>query len=650
MLNSYCLEKPALNFGEDGVPRSSTFDDVYFDKEAGLEETRYVFLQHNQLDIRFSQLAPKQAFTIAETGFGTGLNFLCAVELFLKQAPQESHLHFISVEKYPLTKASLADSLRMWPSLSSLSNLLLAHYPTLCYGLNVVHIPEIRTTLTLWFGEAHDGFKAINAKIDAWFLDGFAPSKNPEMWSDQLFKNIQRLSYEGSTFATFTAAGIVRRGLLSHGFEVQKVKGFGHKREMMVGQFQDPISPHDKVNPPAWFHARSTQPITKVLVVGSGLAGATTANALAKRGVKVDVWEKESTVATGGSGNEQGMLYPKLSSSDRPLNRFYLSSYLYAHRFYNALPKELNLWGGCGLIQTANSDEEQKRFDRMFADGLYPEDIVTPHGNGLWLPLSGWVRPQALCEHLLSHAYIRLFLNRELQRIEQTPDGFIAFDSHTETHYSHIVICTANELGTLQSWNEWPTKPIRGQVTRLPIQVLGEALKEQVSNLKTVLCQDGYVSPVLNEHLNFGATYDLGDNNLHVTKESHEENLRKLSELLSVPVQNLPIADCEGRVGMRCTITDYAPIIGPMSDQAHLISHYGKLRYNAKWHAEQACELIKGLYVNVGHGSRGLVSTPISAAYLCSLILQEAAPIEQKLIEVLHPNRFTIRQLKRGEA
>ena len=190
MLTSYQLELPALDFGDDGVPRSSAFDDVYFDKDAGLDETRYVFLEHNQLADRFSSLRPNERFTIAETGFGTGLNFLCAWQLFLDKAPSDSWLHFVSVEKFPLNKEKLTQSLAMWPSLAELAKPLIESYPTLCHGLHTLFFPQHRTTLTLWFGEASDGFKALDGSVDAWFLDGFAPSKNPEMWSEELFQNI----------------------------------------------------------------------------------------------------------------------------------------------------------------------------------------------------------------------------------------------------------------------------------------------------------------------------------------------------------------------------------------------------------------------------------------------------------------------------
>lgn len=648
MLTSYRLELPALNFGDDGVPRSSAFDDVYFDKEAGLEETRYVFLQHNHLATRWQQLQPKQRFTIAETGFGTGLNFLCAWQQFL-ETTEDGWLHFVSVEKYPLDKDKLIQSLAMWPSLEHLAKQLCERYPVLCHGLHVIEFSEYRTTLTLWFGEASEGFQALNGTIDAWFLDGFAPSKNPEMWSDELFQNIQRLSHQDTTFATFTAAGIVRRGLQSHGFDVKKVKGFGHKREMMVGTF---IASHEHKTTPAkpWFDIRYTRPITNVLVVGSGIAGATTASALAQKGIQVDVWEQDSEVANGGSGNEQGMLYPKLSATDKPINRFYLSAYLFAQRFYQQQQTATPAWQQCGLIQLPKDSTEQVRFEKILADQLYPETILTSHKRGLSLPLSGWVRPKVMCEHLLSHPSITVSLNKPLSDLKQTPYGFIANSRGEQTQYSHVILCTANHQETLSDWQTWPTKPIRGQVTQLPIQALSATDQDTVQQLTQVLCADGYVSPELDGHLNFGATYDLRNDSFEISLQSHQENLNKLQKLLPVNIENVSLDACKGRVGMRCTVTDYTPVVGPISSHKSLVEQYARLRNNAKWKSAEAPKTIEGLFVNFGHGSRGLVSAPLCAQYISSLILNDPAPIEQSIIEALHPNRFSIRRLKRGEA
>ena len=658
MLTSYRLEAPTLNFGDDGVPRSATFDDVYFDKEAGLAETRYVFLDHNRLASRFQTLSERN-FTIAETGFGTGLNFLCALECFLEHASTSSWMHFVSVEKFPLSAGMLAQSLAMWPSLDTLANELIANYPEQSHGMHRVELPHLRTTLTLWFGEASDGFSALNACVDAWFLDGFAPSKNPDMWSDELFQQIQRLSCPSTTFATFTAAGIVRRGLQSHGFDVQKVKGFGHKREMMIGQFNgsDDIE-HNALFQAPWFAVRPSHKAKKIIIVGSGLAGATTAYALATKEVNVEVWEQGTQIACGASGNEQGMLYPKLGASDTPVNRLYLSSYLYAHRFYQGLTerdsdssaKSTPIWQHCGLIQLPKNDAERLKFEKIQASELYPERILHAQQGTLHLPLSGWVRPNALCEYLLSHPNITVRLQQPLTAIRKTAEGFELSSNKQQHTCEQVVICTANQhKELLKTWTELPTKAIRGQVSRLGIAALPDESQRIARKIKHVLCGDGYVSPALNDQLNFGATYDLGNDDLTVTNASHQENLGKLGALLPMTLASELVEQCEGRASLRCTVSDYTPIVGPIVEEKTLVEAFAPLRTNAKWLTDTQVSKVDGLYLNLGHGSRGLVSAPLCANYLASLILDEPLPIEQSVVEVLHPNRFTIRKLKRGE-
>lgn len=222
----------------DGQPYSSQFQDVYFSTEDGLAETEYVFLQGNNLAQRFSQLK-NDRFTIIETGFGTGLNFLCTARLWLNNAPANSTLHFTTIEKYPLSVGEIEASHKLWPKLKPMSLPLLAQYPNLLTS-KTVPLYDDRVRLTLLLGDANRTLATLHTTADAWFLDGFAPAKNPEMWQPSLFQKMATLSKNNTTFATFTSASDVRRGLQAAGFEVSKRQGFGKKREMLVGKY--PVS------------------------------------------------------------------------------------------------------------------------------------------------------------------------------------------------------------------------------------------------------------------------------------------------------------------------------------------------------------------------------------------------------------------------
>lgn len=220
----------------EGQPYSTQFQDVYFSSDDGLAETDYVFLQGNDLINRWQNLSNNH-FTIIETGFGTGLNFLCACEKWLSIAPNNANLHFISVEKYPLSLQEITKALQAWPTLSQFSQALLAQYSNALSKNQTITLLDKRIKLSLHLGDASACLSKITIQADAWFLDGFAPAKNPDMWTEALFSQMARLSNQSTTFATFTSAGVVKRGLKQAGFSVHKKSGFGKKREMLLGTF-----------------------------------------------------------------------------------------------------------------------------------------------------------------------------------------------------------------------------------------------------------------------------------------------------------------------------------------------------------------------------------------------------------------------------
>lgn len=223
--------KSALQW-RDGQPWSARFGDRYFSSDSGLEETRHVFLQGNRLAERFAALCAGQTLHIGETGFGTGLNFLCTRALFERTAAPGAALVFRSVERWPLALAELQAALALWPTLAPAAQALLAQWPPRpglqCWDFGAMHlaldIADIACALPAWPAAA----------IDAWFLDGFAPAKNPQMWSDAVLAQVARASRPGATLATYTSAGWVRRGLQAAGFEVRRVPGHGRKRQMLV--------------------------------------------------------------------------------------------------------------------------------------------------------------------------------------------------------------------------------------------------------------------------------------------------------------------------------------------------------------------------------------------------------------------------------
>lgn len=308
-----------LDWDDQGRPRSRVFDDVYFSDQSGLEETRYVFLEQNNLAERFAALADDGRLVIGETGFGTGLNFLCAWQLFEQCAPAGARLHFVSVEKYPLTPQDLGRALALWPQLSLQAEQLLEQYVAIHQGFQRLVLADGRVTLTLLIGDALEQLPQLDGQIDAWFLDGFAPARNPEMWTAELFAELARLAAPDATLSTFTSTGWVRRLLNAAGFKMKRTPGIGHKWEILRGVF---LGWPEQTPAPAPAKPWYARPATltgerRALVIGGGLAGCASAASLAARGWQVTLLERHAGLAEEASGNPRACCI----SSCRPTAR-----------------------------------------------------------------------------------------------------------------------------------------------------------------------------------------------------------------------------------------------------------------------------------------------------------------------------------------
>lgn len=213
---------PELDWRDDLIPVSRRFDDPYFSLAGGLEETRHVFLAGNGLPDRF-----RDGFHIAELGFGTGLNLLAT--LIAHRGP--GHVHYTSFEAYPMPAVDMDRALKAFPELAEIANQLLTQWSA---GARTLHFPNLSARIIV--GDARETLAAWDGCADAWYLDGFSPAKNPELWSPDLMQEVARHTAPGGTFATYTAAGHVRRALAEAGFTVDRVPGYGRKRHMTVGQ------------------------------------------------------------------------------------------------------------------------------------------------------------------------------------------------------------------------------------------------------------------------------------------------------------------------------------------------------------------------------------------------------------------------------
>ena len=649
------FQHASLDWDEQGQPLSSTFGDVYFSRASGLDETRHVFLQHNQLAERFAALPADGQFCIGETGFGTGLNFLCAWQLFEQCAPAGARLHFVSVERYPLTPDDLARALALWPELARYSAELQQQYRAIHPGFQRLLLDGGRVVLTLMIGDVLECLPALDARIDAWFLDGFAPSKNPQMWTPELFAEMARLSSPAATLATFTSAGFVRRGLIAAGFAMQRVPGFGHKREMLAGHYEGPAAP---ANAP-WYARPKVPAQRRALVLGGGLAGCAAAGSLAWRGWQVELIERREALAEETSGNPQGVLYLKLSAHQTALSRYILAGYGYTRRLLQALPD--GQWQACGVLQLAHEEREVQRQAKLAE--AFPSDLLQPlsreeaearagialPAGGLFYPDAGWAHPPALCRQLAGHPNIRLRLGRTVTRIAREDGLWQLWDGDRLIDSAPVLILAGSaEVNALLGKAALPLKRIRGQITRLPATPASRALH-------SVVCAEGYVAPAMGDEHTLGASFRFDAEDLEPSIEEHRENLELLREISpalaeALAVDPLDPAQLQGRAGFRCTSPDYLPIVGPLADPAAFAEAYQVLTRDARQQPDTPCPWLDGLYVSTAHGSRGLISAPLAGELLAAWLDGEPLPVPRDVAEACHPNRFALRRLIRGKS
>ncbi|MCF5745891.1 MULTISPECIES: bifunctional tRNA (5-methylaminomethyl-2-thiouridine)(34)-methyltransferase MnmD/FAD-dependent 5-carboxymethylaminomethyl-2-thiouridine(34) oxidoreductase MnmC [Pseudomonas syringae group] len=649
-----------IDWDEHGNPRSRDFSDVYFSTESGLDETRHVFLVQNDLRRRFAELPAGGRMVIGETGFGTGLNFLCTWQLFDECAPADARLHFVSVEKYPLSRADLQRALALWPELSSVAQPLLEQYVAIHEGFQRLVFDGGRVTLTLLIGDALQMLPQLDGQIDAWFLDGFAPAKNPEMWTPELFAELAQLSAPATTIGTFTSTGWVRRSLNAAGFKMKRVPGIGHKWEVLRGAFI--ATPEDVTPPPAakpWFArpaliARER----KALVIGAGLAGCATAQSLAQRGWQVSLLERHAAPAQEASGNPQGVLYLKLSAHGTALSQLILSGFGHTRRLLELLQRGVD-WDACGVLQLTFDDKEalrQKQLAEAFPESLLhlldrpaaeAQSGIALDSGGLFYPEGGWVHPPALCQAQVQHLNIRLIAHHQALALKRVDDQWQVWgDEQLIDSAPVVVLAGAADIKQFSQSADLPLKRIRGQITSL-------AQTDASAALRSVVCAEGYVAPArLGEHT-LGASFDFNSIDLTPNLADHAGNLTLLQEISAdlasrLETADMPAQQLRGRAAFRCTSPDYLPIVGPLADREAFMQAYAALGKDARQVPDIDCPWLDGLYVNSGHGSRGLITAPLSAELIAAWVDNEPLPLPRSVAEACHPNRFALRGIIRG--
>ena len=602
--------KPArLQWSEDGSVLSLDYHDVYFQRGQGAAEADYVFLSQNNLPERFSALH-HEPFIVAETGFGTGLNFLRTCRLFAQAAPQTAKLIYISFEKHPIVKDALEKILSLWPETVDLAQDLLRQYPPMLAGHHRAFFLDGRITLQLIYGDMNETLPRSRFKSDAWFLDCFSPRDNPDAWHDPLLHEIAARTKAGGTLSSFTAVGHVRKTLADAGFTVQKTKGFGIKRHMTTAQMPG--------SSPAPFQKPSS-----ATVIGAGIAGASAARALAESGVSVDVFEREARIAHKTSGNHLGIIYPKMTVDESPLDSWHQHSFCYALRLLAHLKP--SSWNPCGVWHQAIDTEDRQRFENLITRREPPTDYARIENSGLLQEPAGMIDPRDFCAGLLDHPNIRVTCDHEsnIPAYSDTP----------------IILALGADILAQQNISFAKLQAVRGQVTHI-------AATPESQKLKHAICHDGYITPAQDDLHVIGATFQKDRMDTQPDPGDDLENVQKLNTHL--PQLGFTAADIgSSRAGIRVSTPDKLPIVGAVPDVEKTIAAWRMLR-DGKDPTEPAI-YAPNIYVLSGLGAHGLTDAPLAGAILAAMITGAPLPVPTDLLQHLLPERFLWRGLKRKQ-
>lgn len=667
---------------DNGVtaPLSSEFGDVYFSKTDGLAESRHVFIDGNDLATRLANLRNFERFVIGEIGFGTGLNILAIWQLWQQIRPDNhSHLHIITTEKFPLSKTDLEQALSVWTELAGLSQQLIDNYPPPLAGCHRLNWFDERLTIDLWLGDATSSLSQVTGegKVDAWLLDGFAPSCNQELWSADLLAQIARLSKNHTTLATFSVASAVKQGLKHHGFTLAKRKGFGKKREMLTASFQPKLTSanfcklyfryNKKIKPffvtlpfTASFESRRRQrrkannvkgfelpnfsAITKplsVAVIGAGVAGLSSAYALAARGHSVTIFDKAQPLA-GASGNIRGFLAPKLTSLKRLETNLHAIGYLASCRFYPYLTAQTGIkilqTTGCLDLLSHNrlQLDEVKDFPIEFARLLTAEQakakVGYEVGQAIFLPNAGLITTANFANAVLCHPNISFQTEKltyfQQAYFQQDSDQVLLTFTERQQFFDHVILCmaldTCDFLPTIKRFNH-----SRGQVTWFAVD---EHDKAQLPKLP-LKYGSYYASFNQNSkrHVMLGASFVRDTLDTTPAVADHQMNVADLADAVPDLVNNTDMFTVEknlphwqGRASIRSQTVDYLPLVGQV------------------WQA--GYENKSRVWTFSALGSKGYAYAPICSELLAGLLCGEILPLANKMVNSLSPNRKVIRR------
>ncbi|MSN96485.1 bifunctional tRNA (5-methylaminomethyl-2-thiouridine)(34)-methyltransferase MnmD/FAD-dependent 5-carboxymethylaminomethyl-2-thiouridine(34) oxidoreductase MnmC [Campylobacter sp. FMV-PI01] len=605
---------------------SDEFGDFYFNKSDPLGQSSYVFI--SAIDEIWDK---KDSFIVAECGFGIGLNFLNLASRFENTTKT---LHYVSIEKYPFSKENLAKIYQKMGVFDKFSKRLIKKYPIFKDGLCRIYFSK-NIILDIYFDDVKVALKNLDFKADIWFMDGFSASKNPQMWDLETIFCIKNLMLRDGILRTYSSTKSLKENLKNANFIVDVLKGFGLKREMISAK----LIKEDEFKKEIYY----SRPLVKknlknVLIIGAGVAGLISGFKFKKAGFNVLIAEKESEVATNGSGNLVGALMPLITQKGVSLGKFHVKSFLMAGDFYKKFAKKFIKFSG------AKDFAFDEKLIKRYQNSDFVLNLKDHPYPSVFIKNAATIRPKHMCEYFASLLRDEILLNYEFINFKKVDDGYeVSFKNGDILKTDIIIFATGSHSEELFNKGENPKinlddsvliSSVRGQVTHIKKQI----------NTEFIINAKGYICPSYFDLQIIGATYDRGDYTKFLKDLDDIKNLESIKEF----IDKKDIKFIGSKVGFRSYSGDRFPLIGGICDVLWFKKNYSNLLWNKHKTSNLYPKYLENIYINSAHGSRGLGSAVLGAEILLDLVLNRPFCIDKNLVDEVNPARFLIRRLKKG--
>ncbi len=604
----------AIELKDPHSPFNIKYGDFYFSRQGPEAESSHVFLMGNRIAQRW---IGKESFTIGELGFGSGLNFLNTVRLWLQSPQASDQLHYLAWESDPLAPNTMEEILRPFSELTPLFEELKPQLPPPLPGIYSIDLNGGAIKLILIYGDARKTLPQTCVQVDAWYLDGFAPRVNPELWERSLLYEVAKRTKAGGTVATYSAATQVRLNLTAAGFQVKRCKGFAQKREMLTGYLEKKIPDLDH----PWGCPEPRTSGKEVIILGAGLAGSTLAHHLSQKNWEVRVYDRHLIPAAEGSGNRGGILFPYLSLNHEAQSQYFWAGYQFTRNLFRSLRHQGKPIGGSEMgmliLEQKNGDMARwKKYSERYglptqwfqlvdaAKASHHAKFPLKRG-GVFLPSGTWISPQDFCHSLMQGNGITFVGGKSISRISQKAGYWNVHDASGNIIDQAPWLFLANAMGMTQLLppRSWGLSPVKGQVTYW--QPSPKRIAPQ-----SILCGGSYMIPHSEGRWEMGATFERSIEDLSVRQADHQKNWSPLNEILSGVPEELPESQLSGRVAVRACSKNRWPILGPVHQES-------------------------GLLVSCAHGSKGLLSAPLGAECLARFLNNEPIPLSMSMMRSL---------------